>query len=108
MRTSLSLFLLATSFFLTVAGAHAQSAPPSPEAAQSNSKDSSSNATQRSDALQTDQGRMRVLLEQMQENLGMVQNLNTPLRHQFELEIEMWQVLLQQMARDSGQAPAKP
>ncbi|HZQ21971.1 MAG TPA: hypothetical protein VFA89_04160 [Terriglobales bacterium] len=51
---------------------------------------------------------MRVLLEQMQENLGMVQNLNTPLRHQFELEIEMWQVLLQQMARDSGQAPAKP
>jgi hypothetical protein len=46
---------------------------------------------------------MRILLEQMQENLGMVQNLNTPLRHQFELEIEMWQLVFKQMAGDQKQ-----
>ena len=43
--------------------------------------------------------KMRVLLNQMQMNLAFVQNTTTPLKHQFELEIDMWQILLQQMER---------
>jgi hypothetical protein len=39
-----------------------------------------------------------------------VQTSQTPLKHQFELEIDMWQVLLEQMDRriDKMQSSAKP
>jgi hypothetical protein len=50
-------------------------------------------------ALQNDVRRMRVLLHQMQNNMGAATNAQDPLKHQFELEIEMWQVLLDQMDR---------
>ena len=43
--------------------------------------------------------RMRVLLNQLQTNLAFVQTTTTPLKHQFELEIDMWQTLLNQMQR---------
>ncbi len=47
--------------------------------------------------LKSDVQRMRVILSQMQSNLAFVQNTTTPLKHQFELEIEMWQVVLDEM-----------
>ena len=47
--------------------------------------------------LKSDVQRMRVILGQMQSNLAFVQNTTTPLKHQFELEIEMWQVVLDEM-----------
>jgi hypothetical protein len=47
--------------------------------------------------LKADVQRMRVILSQMQSNLAFVQNTTTPLKHQFELEIEMWQVVLDEM-----------
>jgi hypothetical protein len=50
-------------------------------------------------AMQADAKKMRVILNQMQTNLAFVQNTQTPLKHQFELEIEMWQTLLDQMDR---------
>ena len=50
-------------------------------------------------ALSTDLARMRSLVQQMQMNLALVQNTQTPLKHQFELEIEMWQTLIGQMDR---------
>jgi hypothetical protein len=50
-------------------------------------------------ALQTDLKRMHVLVQQMQLNLAAVTSSQDPLRHQFELEIEMWQILLNQMDR---------
>ncbi len=43
--------------------------------------------------------KMRVILNQMRTNLAFVQSTQTPLKHQFELEIDMWQTLLDQMDR---------
>jgi hypothetical protein len=50
-------------------------------------------------ALQADLKRMHVLVQQMQLNLAAVTSAQDPLKHQFELEIEMWQILLNQMDR---------
>jgi hypothetical protein len=50
-------------------------------------------------AMRSDLQRMRVLVNQMQMNLAFVQTTNTPLKHEFELEIEMWQILVGQMER---------
>jgi hypothetical protein len=49
---------------------------------------------------------MRSLLAQMQTNLAFVQNAPTPLKHQFELEIDMWRTLLEHMERQMGAAPS--
>jgi hypothetical protein len=58
-------------------------------------------------AMQADIQRMRVLLHQMQNNLGAATSAQDPLKHQFELEIEMWQVLLNQMERRTQSASGK-
>jgi len=50
-------------------------------------------------AMHADAKRMRVILNQMRTNLAFVQNTQTPLKHQFELEIDMWQTLLDQVDR---------
>ena len=65
--------------------------------------------TQRREAMQADLRKMRVLLEQMQNNLGFVQSGATPLKHQFELEIDMWRTLLEHMERnlEPGSAAVK-
>jgi hypothetical protein len=46
-----------------------------------------------------DLAKMRTLLGQMQRNVAFVSAGDTPLKHQFELEIEMWQLLLRDMER---------
>ena len=50
-------------------------------------------------AMKADLAKMRVLVTQMQNNLGLTTNTTTPLYHQFELEINMWQLLIAQMER---------
>ena len=50
-------------------------------------------------ALSNDVTRMRTLLQQMEMNLAFVQNTQTPLKHQFELEIDMWRAVLDGMER---------
>lgn len=57
-------------------------------------------------AMQADVLRMRAILNQMRNNLGFVANTTTPVHHQFELEIDMWQVLLDQMDRRIAQMQA--
>jgi hypothetical protein len=52
-------------------------------------------------SLQNDIKRMRVLVQQMQNNLAFVDNSQSPLKHQFELEIEMWKVVISDMERRS-------
>jgi len=51
------------------------------------------------EAMRADSKKMHVILNQMQTNLAFVTNTNDPLKHQFELEVEMWQMLLSQMDR---------
>ncbi len=104
------LFLIVFASFLSLAAIQAQRTPLKPAQAQSakqpkNSSESSpgkagSAASQQDiDALKADLQRMRVILNQMQTNLAFVQTTQTPLKHQFELEVEMWQVMLNQMER---------
>jgi|SRR5581483_2308657 len=49
--------------------------------------------------LKSDLDKMRVLIEQMQRNVAFVSAGDTPMKHQFQLEIEMWQLLLRDMDR---------
>jgi hypothetical protein len=51
--------------------------------------------------------KMQAILNQMRTNLAFVGSSTTPLNHQFQLEIDMWQTLLNQMnerMRRSGTA----
>jgi len=50
-------------------------------------------------AMKTDAQRMRVILNQMRMNLAFVDTTQSPLKHQFELETDMWQLQLDQMDR---------
>lgn len=49
--------------------------------------------------LKSDIEKMRVLIEQMQRNVAFVSAGDTPMKHQFQLEIEMWQLLLRDLDR---------
>ena len=51
------------------------------------------------EALRGDIKRMRVLLSQMQTNLAFVQTSDTPLKHEFDLNNEMWQLVMNDMDR---------
>ena len=49
----------------------------------------------------TDLQRMRALLGQMQRNVAFVSPGDTPLKHQLQMEIDMWQLLLTDMEKNS-------
>jgi hypothetical protein len=61
-------------------------------------------------AMRADLAHMRILVGQMQRNLGFVDSGLTPLKHQFELEIEMWNLLINDMQRrlNARVEPRKP
>jgi hypothetical protein len=54
-------------------------------------------------ALREDLTRMKALVQQMQSNLAFVDTTQSPLKHQFQLEIDMWQTLITQMERRLAQ-----
>jgi hypothetical protein len=56
-------------------------------------------STDEAKALQGDIKRMRALVQQMQQNLAFVDTTQSPLKHQFQLEIEAWNTLIDQMER---------
>jgi len=49
--------------------------------------------------MKSDVQRMRMILNQMRTNLAFVDTTQSPLKHQFELETDMWQMMLDQMDR---------
>lgn len=51
------------------------------------------------EAMKMDLQRMQVILNQMRVNLGLTTTTTTPLKHQFELDIDMWQIAIQQLER---------
>ncbi len=59
------------------------------------------------DALRDDLKRMRSLVQQMETNLAFVDPAQTPLKHQFQLEIDMWKTLIAQMERRLNAAKAR-
>ncbi len=50
-------------------------------------------------ALRKDVSRMRALVQQMETNLVFVDTTASPLKHQFQLEIDMWKAVIDQMER---------
>lgn len=50
-------------------------------------------------ALREDLKKMRVILHQMETNLAFVDSSPSALKHQFQLEIDMWRALIDQMER---------
>jgi hypothetical protein len=50
-------------------------------------------------ALRDDIKRMRALVGQMETNLAFVDTTQSPLKHQFQLDIDMWNVVINQMER---------
>ena len=91
----LSLMAAVTAFpaFVTAA----QSPNASKPSTDSNSQAAHSQNSDQLEAMRADSKRMHVILNQMQTNLAFVSTTNDPLKHQFELEVEMWQMLLNQM-----------
>src|SRR5690242_20118610 len=57
-------------------------------------------------ALREDLTRMKALVQQMQSNLAFVDTAQSPLKHQFQLEIDAWNTIIDQMER-RAQANAK-
>jgi hypothetical protein len=76
-----------------------QSPNPGKSATDSNSQTANSQNSDQLEAMRADSKKMHAILNQMQTNLAFVSTTNDPLKHQFELEIEMWQMLLNQMDR---------
>ena len=77
----------------------AQSPNPGKSATDSNSQAAHNQSSDQLEAMRADSKKMHAILNQMQTNLAFVTNTTDPLKHQFELEIDMWQVLLEQMER---------
>ena len=50
-------------------------------------------------ALRDDVKKMRALVHQMETNLAFVDVTQSPLKHQFQLDIDMWNILINQMER---------
>src|SRR5215475_8631743 len=50
-------------------------------------------------ALREDLKRMQSLVQQMESNLAFVDTTQSPLKHQFQLEIDMWKAVIGQMER---------
>jgi hypothetical protein len=52
-----------------------------------------------SQALRDDLNKMRALVQQMEMNLAFVDTSQSPLKHQFQLEIDLWRTMINQMER---------
>ncbi len=51
------------------------------------------------DDLRDDLKKMRALVQQMETNLAFVDTTQTPLKHQFQLEIDMWKTVIDHMEK---------
>jgi Na+-transporting methylmalonyl-CoA/oxaloacetate decarboxylase gamma subunit len=69
------------------------------EKTQADTRNSSSLSAEEAAALREDIARMRAILGQMETNLAFVDTTQSPLKHQFQLEIDMWNTVITDMER---------
>ena len=50
-------------------------------------------------ALRDDIKKMRTMVRQMETNLAFVDNTQSPLKHQFQLDIDMWKIVIDHLER---------
>ena len=104
--------VLITLFSITLLGAVQQTPNSSSQAAgsQAGAASAAENAQIRqlgnnrgndAQALRDDIRKMRVLVRQMETNLAFVDTTQSPLKHQLQLDIDMWNILISQMERRS-------
>lgn len=89
-----AIILIVLSFGVSLTAA--QTVPPEPK---SNPQTASQLSQQDIQALRDDVQRMKALLQQMESNLAFVDTTQSPLKHQFEIEIDMWNTVIRQMER---------
>ncbi len=107
MISKTAILLLAVYFMLPVTGQQTPGMGAQASSSQSNLANAAENAQIRqmgsrkddAQALRDDIKRMRALVQQMQTNLAFVDTTQSPLKHQFQLEIDAWNVLIDQMER---------
>ena len=88
---------------LTAPLIHAQEpAKPAPASAP---RASAAVSAEDAQAMREDLQRMRSLIYQMERNLASISSAQDPLKHQFQLEVEMWQLQIASMERRLGAAP---
>jgi hypothetical protein len=63
--------------------------------------------TEQAQGLRDDLTHMKALVQQMETNLSFVDTTQSPLKHQFQLEIDMWKTMIRQMERRLGQGTGK-
>ena len=97
-RTLVLIALMGAVTAFPVSTTAAQSPTPK-TATDTNSTNTNTQHSDQSEVMRADSKKMHVILNQMQTNLAFVTSTNDPLKHQFELEVEMWQILLNQMDR---------
>jgi hypothetical protein len=70
-------------------------------AASAHSRTAAAQAVRHEDveALRDDLKKMRSLVQQMETNVAFVDTTQSPLRHQFQLEIDMWKAVIDHMER---------
>ncbi|HUM04264.1 MAG TPA: hypothetical protein VLT90_02315 [Terriglobales bacterium] len=95
-------WLFVALLILMSAGASAQgerSRPPAPPVAADSTPVRAQSDAGDLEQMRAEVERLKVLLHQMRNNLAFVQSSQTPLKHQFELEADAWQVVVEQMDR---------
>jgi hypothetical protein len=96
------LHVLLLSIAVVVSSATSQPPTTSPEGAKPLATSS------QDDELRREIAQMRVLMGQMQRNLAQVTSGETALKHQFELDIQMWRILVNRMEKQLlAEPPAK-
>ena len=78
-------------------GLMAQNAPSAPAPAVTSQAQGMSE--QQMEALRADIARMKNLVQQMEINLAFVDTTQSPLKHQFQLEIDMWKTMIVHMEK---------
>lgn len=85
-------------FFISSAMVHA--APPCIHSSTVSQEGGASAPGQHeADDLRQDIQRMKVLVQQMEMNLAFVDTTQSPLKHQFQLEIDMWKTVISDMEK---------
>ena len=87
--------VVGTALFCSLAYAQTQDKPVKTESRPA----TTSLSAEELEVTRQDLQRMRSLVQQMQTNLAYVTTIQGPLKHQFELEIEMWQLQIARMER---------
>jgi|SRR4051812_41809993 hypothetical protein len=100
------LIAVSAALLLCLSLSAAQDQTPNPHGNTEAAQNRASGVTQDA-ATREDLNKMKALVQQMQTNLAFVTSTQGPLKHQFELEIEMWQLEIARLERRLGPEPKR-